>query len=104
MIQKVEIVKAYPKRIWAEKDLMGTVHIKMQHEWCEEFDFIQIQYDYRYTSNTHQENLTKRIRSRRRVPRHAPAAAEAASRTRNTPEGARATSASRGTRSKAPRQ
>jgi hypothetical protein len=60
-INKAEIVKIFPTKIWAEKDIMGTVHIKMQHEGCEEFDFIQMQYDYRYTSNKHQAILTKEI-------------------------------------------
>ena len=60
-INKAEIVKIFPTKIWADKDIMGTVHVKMQHEGCEEFDFIQMQYDYRYTSNGHQATLTKEI-------------------------------------------
>jgi hypothetical protein len=61
-IEVVEIVKVFDKRVWVEKDFMGTVHIKMQHEGMPEpFDFIQIQYDYAYTSNGHQANLTKEI-------------------------------------------
>jgi len=48
--------------VWVEKDSMGTVHIMMQHEGCwPPFDFIQIQYDYSYTSNGHQVELTKQI-------------------------------------------
>lgn len=61
MVNAVEIVKVYPKRVWSEKDFMGTVHIKMQHEGCEPFDFIQIQYDYAYTHNAHQAYLTEQI-------------------------------------------
>lgn len=61
MIDVVKVVKISPTRIWSEKDIMGTVHIKMQHEGCEEFNFIQIHYDYAYTSNGHQAELTKRI-------------------------------------------
>lgn len=61
MIETVTIVKVFPRRLWVEKDMMGTVHIKMQHEGCEEFDFIQIQYDYAYTSNSHQATLTDEI-------------------------------------------
>ena len=61
MVDEVKIVKVFPKRIWAEKDFMGTVHIKSQHEGCAEFDFIQIQYDYAHTSNAHQAWLTEQI-------------------------------------------
>lgn len=61
MVEVVEIVKVFEKRVWVEKDFMGTVHIKMQHEGCEEFDFIQIQYDYRYTGNSHQAYMTEQI-------------------------------------------
>lgn len=61
MINVVEVVKVFEKRVWVEKDLMGTVHIKMQHEGYEPFDFIQIQYDYAYTSNGHQAHLTEEI-------------------------------------------
>ena len=60
-ISEAEIVKIIPKKIWAEKDLFGTVHIKMQHEGYEEFDFIQINYDYTHTSNSHQHHLTQEI-------------------------------------------
>ena len=60
-IQTGTIVEILPTKIWAEKDIMGTVHIKMQHQGMPEFDFIQIQYDYAYTSNSHQHNLTQQI-------------------------------------------
>ena len=56
-----EIVKILPTKVWSEKDFLGTVHIKIQHEGMPEFDFIQIQYDYNYTSNAHQEKMTKEI-------------------------------------------
>ena len=57
----IEVVKIYPTKIWAEKDFFGTVHIKMQHEGQKEFDFIQIQYNYLYTSNGHQHDMTQKI-------------------------------------------
>lgn len=60
-IQTGTIVEILPTKIWAEKDIMGTVHIKMQHQDMHEFDFIQIQYDYAYTSNGHQHDLTQKI-------------------------------------------
>jgi len=60
-IKTVEIVEILPTKIWSEKDIMGTVHIKMQHEGHEEFDFVQIQYDYTHTSNGHQHYLTQEI-------------------------------------------
>ena len=31
-IQQVELVEIYPCKIWAEKDIFGTVYIKMQHQ------------------------------------------------------------------------
>ena len=60
-MEQVEIVKILPTKIWSEKDMVGTVHIKMQHEGMEPFDFIQMQYDYAYTSNAHQYQLTQEI-------------------------------------------
>jgi hypothetical protein len=61
MVEVAGIIKIVPRRVWVEKDLMGTVHIKMQHEGHDEFDFIQIQYDHRHTSNAHQATLTDAI-------------------------------------------
>ena len=60
-IKTVEIVEIHPTRIWAEKDFLGTVHIKMQHQGMDEFDFIQIKYNYAHTSNAHQHRLTQEI-------------------------------------------
>lgn len=60
-IPVVKVVKIFPRKVWVEKDFFGTVHIKMQHEGAHEFDFIQINYDYAYTSNGHQAELTKQI-------------------------------------------
>ena len=60
-IKTVEVVEVLPTRIWADKDTFGTVHIKMQHQGMDEFDFIQIQYDYTHTSNAHQHRLTQEI-------------------------------------------
>ena len=51
----------YPARVWSEKDMMGTVHIKRQHEDGEVFDFIQIQYNYAHTNNAHQSQLADAI-------------------------------------------
>lgn len=50
-------VKVMPTKIWCEKSMDGVMHIKVQHEGCNEFDFIQIRYDYMYTSNAHQRAL-----------------------------------------------
>lgn len=61
MIDKVEIVKILPTEVWYEKDMMGTVHVKMQHQGMEPFTFIQIHYDYAYTSNGHQHDMVKKI-------------------------------------------
>lgn len=60
-IKTVEVVEVLPTRIWADKDMFGTVHIKMQHQGLDEFDFIQIQYNYAYTDNGHQYQLTQEI-------------------------------------------
>lgn len=60
-MDEVKIVEILPTKVWAEKDFLGTVHIKMQHQDMPEFDFIQIQYDYAYTSNSHQAKLTEEI-------------------------------------------
>jgi hypothetical protein len=62
-IEEVTVAEIYPCKIWAEKDLMGTVHIKMQHQVPgeEPFTFIQMHYNYAYTSNGHQADLTEKI-------------------------------------------
>lgn len=60
-IKTAEIVEILPTKIWAEKDFLGTVHIKMQHQGMDEFDFIQINYNYAYTDNGHQARLTEEI-------------------------------------------
>ena len=60
-IPTVEIVKILPTKIWKEKDMFGTVHIKMQHEGMDEFTICQIHYNYAYTSNSHQEQLSSEI-------------------------------------------
>lgn len=60
-IKTVEIVEILPTKIWSEKDMFGTVHIKMQHQGMEPFTFIQMHYDYMYTSNGHQHQMTQEI-------------------------------------------
>jgi hypothetical protein len=57
----VEIAEMLAPRVFVEKDIMGTVHIKMQYKDNEPFDFIQIQYCYPFTSNSHQKKLTGEI-------------------------------------------
>lgn len=60
-MKEVEIVKILPTKIWAEKNIMGTIAIKIQHEGMPEFIFVQIHYDYAYTSNAHQWDFVKKI-------------------------------------------
>jgi hypothetical protein len=60
-IQEVKIVEILPTRIWKEYDMMGGVVIKMQHEGEEEFTIAQINYDWRYTSNSHRTWLADEI-------------------------------------------
>jgi hypothetical protein len=61
MIPTVELVEILPTEIWAEKDMFGTVKIKMKHHGMDEFTFIEMKYDYAYTSNGHQYQMTKEI-------------------------------------------
>ncbi len=56
-----KIVEMYTPRVFVEKDLMGTVHIKMQYKDDEPFDYIQIQYHHHFTCNSHQKRLTGEI-------------------------------------------
>ncbi len=60
-IEQATIVEILPTEIWYEKDFFGTVHIKMQHQGMEPFTFIQMHYDYMYTSNGHQHEMAKKI-------------------------------------------
>ena len=50
-----------PTEVWYEKDFFGTVHIKMQHQGMDAFTFVQMHYDYAYTSNGHQHSMVKEI-------------------------------------------
>ncbi len=54
-------VKVMPTKIWCEKSMDGVMHIKIQHDGCNEFDFIQIQYNCIYTDNAHQRALAADI-------------------------------------------
>lgn len=60
-IEEVKIVEILPTKIWQEKDFMGTVSIKMQHQGMPEFTICKINYDYAYTSNSHQHWLANEI-------------------------------------------
>jgi hypothetical protein len=60
-VKVATVVKLHPMRAWIERDIVGTMHVWLQHEGCEPFDFVQIQYDYRYTSNSHSRDLAERI-------------------------------------------
>lgn len=62
-IEQAELVHIYPTEVWYEKDFFGTVHVKMQHmaPGIEPFTFIQLHYDYAYTSNSHQHTMVKEI-------------------------------------------
>jgi NAD-dependent SIR2 family protein deacetylase len=62
-IETAEIVHVYPTEVWFEKDFFGTVHIKMQHMAPDTvpFTFVTINYDYAYTSNSHQRDFAKKI-------------------------------------------
>lgn len=57
-IEQAVAVQIVPTKIWAEKGFSGVVHIKIQHEGEKEpFDFVCINYDYKYTCNAHQQQL-----------------------------------------------
>jgi hypothetical protein len=60
-IEQATIVEFLPTEVWYEKDFFGTVHVKMQHRGMEPFTFIQMNYDYAYTSNSHQHQMVKEI-------------------------------------------
>lgn len=60
-MEQVKIVEILPTKIWKEKDFAGVVRIKMQHEGLHEFTICSIDYDYAYTSNSHQEWLSNEI-------------------------------------------
>ena len=62
-IETAEILHIYPTEVWFEKDFFGTVHIKIQHMApdTKPFTFIQLHYDYAYTSNSHQREMAKQI-------------------------------------------
>jgi hypothetical protein len=60
-VQVATVVEVFPTRAWVKRDIMGTMHVWLQHEGCEPFDFVQIQYDYRYTSNSHSDSLARQI-------------------------------------------
>ena len=61
MTEEYKIVEILPTKIWWDKDMWGTVHIKMQHEGMYEFTFIKINYNYAYTDNAHQRLLADQI-------------------------------------------
>lgn len=60
-IQEVQIVKIYPTEYWYEKDMMGTITLKAQHEGMHECTLVQIPYDYAYTSNAGQWALLQHL-------------------------------------------
>lgn len=60
-IEQATIVEILPTEVWYEKDFFGTVHVRMQHRDMEPFTFIQMNYDYMYTSNGHQHDMVKKI-------------------------------------------
>lgn len=57
----IKVTATSPCRVWHEKDIYGTVHIKAQHKGFPEFDFVQIQYNHAYTDNAHQKKITDAI-------------------------------------------
>ena len=60
-VDQATIVEIIPTEVWYEKDFFGTVHIKMQHQGMDPFTFIQMNYNYAYTSNGHQHEMVKEI-------------------------------------------
>lgn len=60
-LQAVKIVKIYPTEFWYEKDMMGTMSLKAQHEGMHECTLVQIPYDYAYTSNAGQWALLQHL-------------------------------------------
>ena len=60
-IRQAEIVEILPTEVWFEKDMIGTINVMIQHQGMEPFTFVQIHYDYAYTSNAHQWDMVKKI-------------------------------------------
>ena len=60
-IEQGTVVEILPTEVWYEKDFFGTVHVKLQHRGMEPFTFVQLHYDYAYTSNGHQHTIVKEI-------------------------------------------
>lgn len=60
-IDQATIVEILPTEVWYEKDFFGTVYVKMQHQGMEPFTFMQMHYNYMYTSNGHQHDMVKQI-------------------------------------------
>lgn len=56
-IKTVEIVKILPTKVWVESDFFGSQHIMIQHEDMHPFQWMTINYDYAYTSNSTNDSL-----------------------------------------------
>jgi hypothetical protein len=50
-MKTVEIVEVYPTKYWVERDMVGGIHIMVQHEGMHAFEYASFNYDYAYTSN-----------------------------------------------------
>ena len=56
-----QVVDILPTDYWYEKDIMGTITVKAQHQGLHEFTLVEIPYDYAYTSNSGQLNLLQKL-------------------------------------------
>lgn len=60
-MKKMAVTSVEAPSVAVEKDFYGTVHIKLGYPGEEPFDFVQIQYDHRFTSNSRQKELADRV-------------------------------------------
>jgi hypothetical protein len=60
-IEQATVVEILPTEVWYEKDFLGTVHVRLQHQGMDPFTFVQLHYNYAYTSNSHQHDFVKQI-------------------------------------------
>lgn len=60
-IEEFEIVDVKTPAVFIEKDSSGTIHLMCNYPDEEPFEFVRINYDYRFTSNGHQKRLLDTI-------------------------------------------
>lgn len=60
-MEEVTLTEAEVPAVTIEKDICGTVRVLLAYPSEEPFEFVQIRYDHRYTSNASQNHLARQI-------------------------------------------